>query len=282
MTKRIESVSTRRRAPTRARHSGADARDHQRPSARRRRGRAVLVGLPDLRAARPAQRIPAVRARAQHPADRGGRARAARAGRADLARGRASPSWSCRACRRTTGRERAYAFGLAAALMAIAVQGLVDYTVRANVVAMLALTLAAATVVLCGLRESLRPAREVGHRRGRSRNLRQVLHAITSGSSHQVWGGIPLLRARLTGRLRYAAHQASSAMRPAGRRGWRGGGGAPDDRPHQMPEYAPVARLPRAYEWYIRAFPASSGAGARAPPHRARAPRACRRRPLPG
>ena len=53
-----------------------------------------------------------------------------------------------RACRRTTGRERAYAFGLAAALMAIAVQGLVDYTVRSNVVAMLALTLAAATVVL--------------------------------------------------------------------------------------------------------------------------------------
>ena len=53
-----------------------------------------------------------------------------------------------RACRRTAGRERAYAFGLAAALLAIAVQGFVDYTVRANVVAMLALTLAASAVVL--------------------------------------------------------------------------------------------------------------------------------------
>jgi O-antigen ligase len=52
------------------------------------------------------------------------------------------------ACRRTSGRERAYAYGLAAALLAIAVQGLVDYTVRSNVVAMLALTLAAAAVVL--------------------------------------------------------------------------------------------------------------------------------------
>ena len=53
-----------------------------------------------------------------------------------------------RACRRTARRERAYAFGLAAALLAIAVQGFVDYTVRANVVAMLALTLAASAVVL--------------------------------------------------------------------------------------------------------------------------------------
>ena len=53
-----------------------------------------------------------------------------------------------RACRRTYGWARAYAFGLAAALVAIAVQGLVDYTVRSNVVAMLVLTLAAAAVVL--------------------------------------------------------------------------------------------------------------------------------------
>ena len=53
-----------------------------------------------------------------------------------------------RACRRTQGWARAYAFGLTAALVAIAVQGLVDYTVRSNVVAMLVLTLAAAAVVL--------------------------------------------------------------------------------------------------------------------------------------
>ncbi len=53
-----------------------------------------------------------------------------------------------RACRRTQGWARAYAFGLAAALVAVAVQGLVDYTVRSNVVAMLVLTLAAAAVVL--------------------------------------------------------------------------------------------------------------------------------------
>jgi len=53
-----------------------------------------------------------------------------------------------RACRHTGGRERAYAFGLAAALVAVAVQGFVDYTVRSNVVAMLALTLAACAVVL--------------------------------------------------------------------------------------------------------------------------------------
>jgi putative inorganic carbon (HCO3(-)) transporter len=53
-----------------------------------------------------------------------------------------------RACRRTQGWARAYAFGLTAALVAIAVQGLVDYTVRSNVVAMLVLTLAASAVVL--------------------------------------------------------------------------------------------------------------------------------------
>lgn len=53
-----------------------------------------------------------------------------------------------RACRRTQGWARAYAFGLTAALVAVAVQGLVDYTVRSNVVAMLVLTLAAAAVVL--------------------------------------------------------------------------------------------------------------------------------------
>ena len=53
-----------------------------------------------------------------------------------------------RACKRSQGWARAYAFGLTAALVAIAVQGLVDYTVRSNVVAMLVLTLAAAAVVL--------------------------------------------------------------------------------------------------------------------------------------
>jgi O-antigen ligase len=53
-----------------------------------------------------------------------------------------------RACRRTTGRARAYAFGLAAALLAIAVQGMVDYTLRNNAVAALSLTLAACAVVL--------------------------------------------------------------------------------------------------------------------------------------
>jgi len=53
-----------------------------------------------------------------------------------------------RACRRTVGWARAYAVGLTAALAAIAVQGLVDYTVRSNVVAMLVLTLVASAVVL--------------------------------------------------------------------------------------------------------------------------------------
>jgi len=53
-----------------------------------------------------------------------------------------------RVCRRTQGWTRAYAFGITAALVAVAVQGLVDYTVRSNVVAMLVLTLAAGAVVL--------------------------------------------------------------------------------------------------------------------------------------
>jgi putative inorganic carbon (hco3(-)) transporter len=53
-----------------------------------------------------------------------------------------------RSCRRSQGWARAYAFGLTAALVAVAVQGLVDYTVRSNVVAMLVLTLAASAVVL--------------------------------------------------------------------------------------------------------------------------------------
>jgi len=53
-----------------------------------------------------------------------------------------------RACRRSQGWARAYAFGLTSALVAIAVQGLVDYTERSNVVAMLVLTLVASAVVL--------------------------------------------------------------------------------------------------------------------------------------
>ena len=53
-----------------------------------------------------------------------------------------------RACRRKEPRARAYAFGLAAALLAIGVQGAVDYTLRNNAVAMLTLTLAAGAVVL--------------------------------------------------------------------------------------------------------------------------------------
>lgn len=53
-----------------------------------------------------------------------------------------------RACRRKEPRARAYAFGLTAALLAVAVQGVVDYTLRNNAVAMLTLTLAAAAVVL--------------------------------------------------------------------------------------------------------------------------------------
>ncbi len=63
-----------------------------------------------------------------------------------------------RACKRTQGWARAYAFGLTAALVAIAVQGLVDYTVRSNVVAMLVLTLAASAVVL----SRASPARPAG------------------------------------------------------------------------------------------------------------------------
>ncbi|MGH2837912.1 MAG: O-antigen ligase family protein, partial [Thermoleophilaceae bacterium] len=59
-----------------------------------------------------------------------------------------------RACRRKEPRARAYAFGLTAALLAIAVQGAVDYTLRNNAVAMLTLTLAAGAVVLS------RPVRE--------------------------------------------------------------------------------------------------------------------------
>ena len=62
-----------------------------------------------------------------------------------------------RACRRARGREQAYAFGLAAALVAVTVQGFVDYTVRSNVVAMLVLTLAACVVVLGRARSPLRP-----------------------------------------------------------------------------------------------------------------------------
>ena len=53
-----------------------------------------------------------------------------------------------RACRRKEPRARAYAFGLTAALLAIGVQGAVDYTLRNNAVAMLTLTLAAGAVVL--------------------------------------------------------------------------------------------------------------------------------------
>ena len=53
-----------------------------------------------------------------------------------------------RACRRAQGWTRAYAFGITAGLVAVAVQGLVDYTVRSNVIAMLVLTLAAGAVVL--------------------------------------------------------------------------------------------------------------------------------------
>ena len=63
-----------------------------------------------------------------------------------------------RACRRTRTWERAYAFGLAAALLAIAVQGLVDFTLRSNVVAALSLTLAAGAVVLSRTASTAPPA----------------------------------------------------------------------------------------------------------------------------
>ncbi len=53
-----------------------------------------------------------------------------------------------RGCTRTTGRERSYAVAVTAALVAVAVQGMVDYTVRSNVIAAICITLLGAAVVL--------------------------------------------------------------------------------------------------------------------------------------
>ena len=109
-----------------------------------------------------------------------------------------------RACRRTQGWARAYAFGLTAALVAIAVQGLVDYTVRSNVVAMLVLTLAAAAVVLSRVSPE-RPAEALSRSatpRVAPTSCDRSFMAITNGSRHQSETDIPSRCARRTGRLR--------------------------------------------------------------------------------
>lgn len=62
-----------------------------------------------------------------------------------------------RALRRTRGDERALAVAVTAALVALALQGLVDYTIRSNPLAAVMLCLFASTVILSGAREPSKP-----------------------------------------------------------------------------------------------------------------------------